>query len=680
MISFLNPWFWLGALAVAAPIWLHLRRKRETNLVKFSALRFLDDLPVPRQSPRRLHDLLLFLLRVLALLLVIAAFAWPYKRDAVASPVKESRVYVLDNTLSHQANDGFTRGRGQILSELERLGSETQIAVIELTSRPNVVVSFADDRATAKRKLQDLQPSHQRGSYLAAFREAQTLLSNSLGDRRRIIFYGDNQENQWGEHLNAPPFLENLEIQSSPNRASKSPNLSLAEPRLQRTFLGEKSLVNFAVKLYHIGDAPRCNVALRVNGKVIFDDSIDLDKQPETMLLQAQWEADPSQWQQGEVTVQGAPDVLTPDNRVFFSLPPLAEGRVALLAQSTYLRLALSPEVMRGHWSTRALDPSQLSGELSAGADEDVLCLESHYLQSAEARKLVWRYLTNGRGVILFVNRVTPVIAGALRELGIEPQPGLKEGKTASQSFKYFFSNHPIFHPFLSPDYGNLMEVKVFNYYPLKAMQGLPLIFSEAGDPIFFEGTKFPGKLFVSAFGCDREQTSWSTHVTFIPFIDLCLQNARREDTTPIEYEPGQVGLVNLPASTGVRELALHDGASELQRVPVKPGGTQLLLPDKPGLYTVTTGESTEPLRIFSVNPSPKESQLKYDQTPAALDVWRLNSEQKAAKLRPATKQTELALTAIRQQQLWWWLLLAGLATLVLETAWSSMSRKYARE
>ena len=31
--SFLNPWFWLGALAVAAPIWLHLRRKRETNHV-----------------------------------------------------------------------------------------------------------------------------------------------------------------------------------------------------------------------------------------------------------------------------------------------------------------------------------------------------------------------------------------------------------------------------------------------------------------------------------------------------------------------------------------------------------------------------------------------------------------------------------------------------------------------
>ena len=62
--SFLNPWFWLGALVVAAPIWLHLRRKRETNLVEFSALRFLDDQPEPRRSPLRLRDIVLFALQM----------------------------------------------------------------------------------------------------------------------------------------------------------------------------------------------------------------------------------------------------------------------------------------------------------------------------------------------------------------------------------------------------------------------------------------------------------------------------------------------------------------------------------------------------------------------------------------------------------------------------------------
>src|ERR1035441_5597655 len=134
-LSFLNPWFWLGALVVAAPIWLHLRRKRETDVVEFSAVRFLDDQPEPRRSPLRLRDLLLFALRVLGLLALVAGFAWPYLRGADTAPIKESRVYILDNTLSHQANDGFKRDRDRVLNEVSKGPSDIQVAVIELTDR-----------------------------------------------------------------------------------------------------------------------------------------------------------------------------------------------------------------------------------------------------------------------------------------------------------------------------------------------------------------------------------------------------------------------------------------------------------------------------------------------------------------------------------------------------------------
>src|SRR5207244_2905033 len=106
--SFFHPWFWLGAAAIAAPIWLHLRRRKERHLIEFSAVRFLEDQPQARRSPLRLQHLLLFALRLMGMLLAVAAFAWPYLRTANTAPIKESRVYILDNTLSHQANDGFT--------------------------------------------------------------------------------------------------------------------------------------------------------------------------------------------------------------------------------------------------------------------------------------------------------------------------------------------------------------------------------------------------------------------------------------------------------------------------------------------------------------------------------------------------------------------------------------------
>ena len=676
--SFLNPWFWLGALAIAAPIWLHLRRRRETNIVEFTALRFLEDQPQPRRSPLRLRDLVLFALRVLALLALVAAFAWPYLRGANTAPIRESRVYILDNTLSHQANDGFAHDRDRVLSDISKGPGDVQMAVIELTSVPRVVVSFGESREAARQKLKELEPSFQRGSYLAAFRQANSLLGNSLGDQKRIILLGDNQENQWTENANSPPFLRNVQIDLPKISALGLPNLSLAEPRVQRIFLGDKSLVNFTVKLGHTGEAKTANIQLRANEQVIFNRTVDLVNQPDTILLQSQWEADLAAWLRGEVIVEGAPDALAGDNRVYFSLAPVIEGKLALLAQSQYLRLALSPDVMRGQWATRVLEPTKLAAELAASEDADVLVVESNYLQSADARKLLWRYVTNGRGVLLLVNRLTPGISGCLRELGFEAEGTISTPKGTAEKFQFVCSNHPIFHPFLSSDYGDLMDVKVTKYVQLKGSQAMPLVFSEKGAGLFFQGTKFPGKLFVAAFGLDREHTSWPVDQTFIPFLDLTLQTARAEDPTPTTFEPGEISKIQLPAGSAAREAVLRDEHQVLSRAPVEQGRAQVRMPDRPGVYTLTYDDSIQTEKIFSVNPSPKESQLAYVDTPEFLKAWEVNLPPGSGKAA-ATARGPLSLSGILQQHWWWWMVVLGLAALMLETALAEARVRQAR-
>ena len=128
------------------------------------------------------------------------ALAWPYIRRVDTVTVKESRVYILDNTLSHQVGDGFTRARARIADALAKEKVSTQVAVVELTATPRVLVAFGDDHQSARRKVQELEPSFQRGSYLAAFRQAEVLLANSLGQQKRIVFLGDNQQNQCSWH------------------------------------------------------------------------------------------------------------------------------------------------------------------------------------------------------------------------------------------------------------------------------------------------------------------------------------------------------------------------------------------------------------------------------------------------------------------------------------------------
>jgi hypothetical protein len=662
--SFLNPWFWLGGLALAAPIWLHLRRKQEKNLLQFSALRFLDDEPLPRQNPLRLRNFLLFLLRMLALLAVIAAFTWPFVRNANTLAIKESRVYILDNTLSHQANDGFSHDLTRLLSEISKAPANVQVAVVELAASPRALVAFGDSRETARERLGELYPSFQRGSYLAAFRQANSLLANSLGAEKHIVLLGDNQENQWNENVSTPPFLHNVQVDVPKSTIPLLPNLCVAEPRVQRVFLGDKSLVNFTAKLGHIGDIKTANIILRANGQTVFNRPVDLEKQPGSIMLQAQWETDPALWLRGDVTVEGSPDALPADNRVFFSLPPVIEGKVALLAQSHYLRVALSPEIMRGQWATHFLEPTKLSDELSANQDAEVLCIESNFLQSGDARKLLWRYLSNGRGVILLVNRVTPAITGCLRELGFEVEGSVNVGKEAPEKFEFILSNHPIFHPFLSPEYGNLMDIKVSKYARLQSKQAMPLLFSGRGTGLFFQGTKLQGKLFVAAFGLDRESTSWPVHQTFIPFLDLALQTARADDPTPTTFEPGEVAMIQLPLNSPAREAVLRNESQEVTRAPIEQGHAQIHLPDNPGLYALTYDDSNQVQKVFSVNPSPKESELVYAQSPDVMKAWQINRPAEVAKVSTAN----ISQTGILQQRIWWWMVLGGIAALVLET------------
>jgi hypothetical protein len=672
--SFLNPWLWLGAFAVAAPLWLHLRRKKQTNLHRFSTIRFLQDQPEPRRSPLQLRDMLLFALRLLAVLLVVSAFCWPYLKSVNTVPIRESRVYILDNTFSHQAGEGFVQDRDRIASELDKMESDVQVAVVELTGVPRVIVAFGDNRQTASQVLKELQPSFQRGSYLAAFRQANALLQNSLGLSKRIVFLGDNQQNQWNENVSTPPFLRGVQVDLPKPSAATLPNVSVSDPRAQRIFLGDKSLVNFTFRLTHSGPAKTANVVLKADGQAVFNRAVNLENQPETILLQAQWETQPSAWLRGEVSAEAAPDALPADNRAFFSLPPVVEGKVALLAQSQYLRLALSPEIMRGEWAAKNLDPTRLAAENSQ--DSDVLCIESSYLQSTEARKLLLQYLSNGRGVLLLVNRTSPGIDGFLRELGFESEGAVHTGAGPAEKFQFVLSNHPIFHPFLSPDYGNLMDIKVTDYVRLKANQAMPLVFGEKGEGLFFHSNKLKGKLLVCAFGLDREHTSWPIHQSFIPFLDLALQAARAEETAPNAYEPGELASLQLPGSAAPAEVVLRTEAREVARYAVEQGRVRIRMPDRPGLYSLSFDEGNRIQKIFTVNPSPKESELAYVDFPQAVKLWRVDQAGKPVVAAGTPMAAKVRVAVVLQQRFWWWMVLAGLLVMFVETVWAGAKRE----
>lgn len=97
-----NPWAWVGVVAVALPILIHLLGRGHARVQKFPTLRFLEPSKLLPTRRSRIHDLLLLLVRVAILLAAVAALAQPLLRATGKSSLETTiaRAIVIDTSAS----------------------------------------------------------------------------------------------------------------------------------------------------------------------------------------------------------------------------------------------------------------------------------------------------------------------------------------------------------------------------------------------------------------------------------------------------------------------------------------------------------------------------------------------------------------------------------------------------
>src|SRR5437764_8880147 len=99
-MSFLAP-LWLAlAASVAVPLLIHLMRRRIGLRVEFPAARYLARGEREHSRTLRIRNLLLMLLRVLALLAIAVAAARPVARWAGSGHAPTAIAIVIDNSMS----------------------------------------------------------------------------------------------------------------------------------------------------------------------------------------------------------------------------------------------------------------------------------------------------------------------------------------------------------------------------------------------------------------------------------------------------------------------------------------------------------------------------------------------------------------------------------------------------
>jgi hypothetical protein len=104
------PWAWLGLMAIAVPIAVHLLTRRRATPTPFPTLRFIPTPVATAVRYRRVTDLAMLAVRCAVLVAVVAALAQPWlitrARGSAASRIARAEV----NDTSASKNSGTADG------------------------------------------------------------------------------------------------------------------------------------------------------------------------------------------------------------------------------------------------------------------------------------------------------------------------------------------------------------------------------------------------------------------------------------------------------------------------------------------------------------------------------------------------------------------------------------------
>ena len=195
-MSFLAPLYLLLGGAIAVPLLIHLMRRRIGVRLDFPAARYL--LRAEREHSRtlRIRNLLLMLLRVLALLAVVVAAARPVARWLGAGHAPTALAIVIDNSLSSSA---VVNGR-PLLDQYKAMARDV-LSSAATTDRLWLVTIDGHVRGGSAALLRDevarIEPIDGAGDPTAALARAASAVRGAGLDARQIALVTDGQRTEW---------------------------------------------------------------------------------------------------------------------------------------------------------------------------------------------------------------------------------------------------------------------------------------------------------------------------------------------------------------------------------------------------------------------------------------------------------------------------------------------------
>jgi aerotolerance regulator-like protein/VWA domain-containing protein/putative glutamine amidotransferase len=668
-MSFLTPLFFLGVAALAAPILVHLVRRTRARRVQFPALVFVRQVPQRTIRRRTLHNVLLMLLRCLAILLIVIAFTRPFFSGGSAAKdntAAGATVILIDDSLSMRREGLFAEAQRRAEAALDDARNDEQVALVSFDKRYTVLNRFLTDKNRVRTGITSLTAGWDGTDYEQALRGAESLLSEvQTSGPKRIVMISDFQTPGWTQATATFKLSNNTQLTTlDVGGNNPPPNVAITNVEARGVVFGQKYLDNLVVHVSNFSDTPKDHVQVdfQINDQTVEKRDISLNSRDSRVV-----EFNGFNLNEGanRCTIDVVSGDFAPDNRFYFTLRRetpakalIVEGASRGRSDSLHLQSALTTDddlpftfTLK---SAGSVDPASIS-EYAL-----VVLNDSGPISSTLADTLV-RFVNNGGQMIVStgpktqadtfntsLQQVTPAV--------LHEAVQTKAGESVAITEVKF--DHPIFEVF--QESGRLAAANVIGYFRSEPKANTTVLARfEDGSPALVEGRTGKGRvlLFTSSLG-----PSWNDlplTPLYLPFIHQMVRYAgTREENA--WYGLGQTFTVGRRQEAAPPAIDTPGGA-RLSESRLTPDGDLLVTAREPGFYRLRYNGAPG---FAAVNVDGAEgdfTKLNFGEFVAGVTGGAGSAEGSDANRLLSNEEVE------GRQKVWWSLLLVALLLLLLE-------------
>ena len=273
---FLNPLLLLAAVGIGLPILAHLLNRYQVQHTDWAAMQFLNRNVRVRSRQLKLQDLLLLILRCLAVLLLGLSLAKPVIESAGMSAALGERrsgvVIALDASYSMQHSDGqstrFERGIERINTIADGLHPGDPVTLVLLGAEHKVIarnMAFNSDRFNAI--LEDLKPTPESLDLGSVPIQLKELSLAMVAPQREVYIVTDMQQQDWS---NQPKWLSDAfdDLASAVPTCivpvgGGSENVAITGLELVSGVLRKGTIARYRATVHNYGDSPLTGVRVK---------------------------------------------------------------------------------------------------------------------------------------------------------------------------------------------------------------------------------------------------------------------------------------------------------------------------------------------------------------------------------------------------------------------------------